>query len=64
MKMFNFGNPVVDKSGLVGVVVKVWSDGTYDVYIRDYSNIAAYDEKDLSHYGYGREIKKGGEVIY
>ena len=55
--MFQFSNVVVVEGYLVGVVVKSWSDKTYDVYVRSYNRVESYSEKDIRHFVYDKELE-------
>ena len=51
---FCFGDIVVVENNLIGVVVKSWirnnNELYYEVYVRDYSVIKEYAEKDIERY--------------
>lgn len=51
---FCFGDMVVVEENLIGVICKSWVRNNkelyYDVYVRDYSTIKQYDEKDIQRY--------------
>ena len=51
---FCFGDIVVVDDNLIGVIVKSWVRNNkelyYDVYVREYSCIKQYDEKDIERY--------------
>lgn len=51
---FCFGDIVVVEENLIGVICKSWVRNNkelyYDVYVRDYSTIKQYDEKDIQRY--------------
>lgn len=51
---FCFGDMVVVEGNLIGVICKSWVRNNkelyYDVYVRDYSTIKQYDEKDIQRY--------------
>lgn len=51
---FCFGDIVVVEENLIGVICKSWVRNNkelyYDVYVRDYSCIKEYDEKDIQRY--------------
>lgn len=51
---FCFGDIVVVEENLIGVICKSWIRNNkelyYDVYVRDYSTIKQYDEKDIQRY--------------
>lgn len=51
---FCFGDIVVVEDRLIGVIVKSWCRNNeeiyYEVYVRDYSTIKEYAEKDIQRY--------------
>ena len=51
---FCFGDIVVVEGNLIGVIVKSWVIGNteimYEVYVRSYSEIKGYKEKDIQRY--------------
>lgn len=51
---FLFGDIVVVEKSLIGVIVKSWESNKrgkyYEVYVRNYSKIVEYDEKDIERY--------------
>ncbi len=61
---FQFGNVVVVENNLIGVIVKTWGASFkkggrgihYEVYVRTYNAICEYDECDISHFVYDKEI--------
>ena len=61
---FQFSNVVVVDDNQVGVIVKTWgaslSEGGrgihYEVYVRSHNGIREYDEGDISHLVYDKEI--------
>ena len=55
---FQFSNVVIVDRDKVGVIVKSWGDGTYDVYVRSYNNVTEYEEKDISHFVYDKELEE------
>ena len=40
----------------IGVIVKSWSDGTHEVYVRSYNGIQQYDFKDIRHFIYSKTL--------
>ena len=62
---FQFSNVVVVDGNQVGVVVKTWGTGKrrgiryhYEVYGRSYNRIDKYDECDIKHLVYDKEIEE------
>lgn len=51
---FLFGDIVVVRRSLIGVIVKTWESFKrgyyYEVYVRNYNKILEYDEKDIERY--------------
>ena len=60
--IFQFSNVVVViENNLVGCIVKTWGaskkrGGHYEVYVRSYNSVLEYDEKDIKHLVYDKEI--------
>ena len=64
MASFQFGNVVVVEERLLGVIVKSWSDGRHDVYVRSYSGIREYLGKYIQHYVYSKELNLEEREFY
>ena len=47
---FCFGDIVVIDGNLIGVVVKCWTNRTYDVYVRVTNAIVSYKETEMERY--------------
>ena len=47
---FCFGDIVVIDGNLIGVVVKCWTNRTYDVYVRVTNTIVSYKETEMERY--------------
>ena len=47
---FCFGDIVVVEDGLIGVIVKSWESGNYDVYVRSFNGIVGYSENKIERY--------------
>jgi hypothetical protein len=56
MTNFNFGDIVVVHDDQIGVVVKSWSDNTYEVYVRCHNSIRTYYVDDIQKYIYSKEL--------
>lgn len=70
MTKFTFGNIVVVDGNLVGVVVKSWGASLtgskrgvhHEVYVRSYNGIKEYDEQDITHFVYDKELSDEATV--
>ena len=47
---FAFGDIVVVEGELIGVVVKCWTNKTYEVYVRVFRGIKEYKEDEIERY--------------
>lgn len=59
---FQFSNVVVVRKNLVGVIVKTWSasklrDVHYDIYVRSWNRIDEFDEDEIKHLIYDKELE-------
>jgi len=45
-----FGDIVIVRDNLIGVVVKSWESGSHEVYVRDFNGIMEYPEGELRRY--------------
>lgn len=59
---FQFSNVVVVEDNLIGCIVKTWEASKnrsihYDVYVRAYNCIQEYDEDDIRHFIYDKELE-------
>ena len=59
---FQFSNVVVVRKNLVGVIVKTWGASKhrgvhYDVYVRSWNRIEEFDEEEIKHFVYDKEIE-------
>ncbi len=61
---FQFGNVVVVNGDMIGLIVKSWSNGFYDVYVRLYSDIIPFKEKDIKHFVYSKELSEEEKDFY
>ena len=59
---FCFGDIVIVDEDYVGVVVKVWGDHTYDVYVRIYNHIRHYEERHIMRYMVRHKILSDEEM--
>ena len=60
---FQFSNVVVVRTNLVGVIVKTWSATKmrgvhYDVYVRSWNRIEEFDEEEIKHFVYDKELEE------
>ncbi len=60
---FQFGNVVVIEGNLIGCIVKTWGASKnreihYEVYVRSYNAIVEYDESDIKHFVYDKELEE------
>lgn len=59
---FQFSNVVVVEDSLIGCVVKTWGASKmrgihYEVYVRSYNCIKEYDESEIKHFIYDKELE-------
>ncbi len=59
---FQFSNVVVVDGNLVGCIVKTWGASKnrsihYEVYVRSFNSIVEYDENDIKHLVYDKELE-------
>ncbi len=60
---FQFSNVVVVDENLIGCIVKTWGASKmrgvhYDVYVRSYNGIKEYDEDEIKHFVYDKELEE------
>ncbi|MDD5359455.1 MAG: hypothetical protein PHI79_08395 [Sulfurovaceae bacterium] len=69
---FQFSNVVVVMEDKIGVIVKTWgasSTGSkrgihYEVYVRYFNAILEFDEKDIKHFVYSKELQEYEHEFY
>lgn len=61
---FQFGNIVVVDGEDIGVIVKSWSNNTYEVYVRYFNAVKEYKESDIMHYVYSKELSEEQKEYY
>lgn len=65
---FLFGDIVVVDGNLIGVVVKSWKSPNrcnyYEVYVRSYNRVNAYDERDIERYKVRHKELNEEEMYY
>lgn len=68
--IFQFGNVVVVDDDQIGVICKTWGPGSrtktyhYEVYVRNLNGINEYEEKDISHFVYSKDLTKEEKEFY
>ena len=60
---FQFSNVVMVEGSLVGCIVKTWGASKnrgihYEVYVRSYNAVVEYDEADIKHLVYDKELSE------
>lgn len=62
---FQFSNVVVVNSDQIGVIVKTWKNSPtrkpgyhYEVYVRSENRILDYDESEIKHYIFNKELSE------
>ena len=58
---FQFSNVVVVRKNLIGVIVKTWGASKnrgihYEIYVRSWNRIEEFDEDEIKHLVYDKEI--------
>jgi len=59
---FQFSNVVVVEDNLIGVIVKSWGPNSrtgkfsHEVYVRSLNAIQDYDEEEIKHFVYSKEL--------
>ena len=53
---FQFSNVVVVDDNQIGVIVKCWADDSYEVYVRNYNSVSAYEGNDIKHFIFDKEL--------
>lgn len=60
--IFQFGNVVIVDHDNIGVIIKIWNGGVrgynYDVYVRNYNGVKNYNETDINHFIFSKELTK------
>jgi len=64
MNKFQFSNVVVVEGDLIGVVVKSWSNGEHDVYVREYNSVISYKSYCMKHFIYSKKLSEEEEQYY
>lgn len=66
---FQFSNVVVVDGDQIGVIVKTWGASEkrpthYEVYVRSLNAIVEYDESEIKHYVYSKELAEDELEFY
>lgn len=69
MAKFQFSNVVVVEENKIGVVVKTWGASAmrgihYEVYVRSLNSIQEYDEADIKHFVFSKELSEEEGIFY
>lgn len=61
-RKYRFSNVVIVKGNLVGVIVKTWGASKnrgihYEVYVRLWNSIEEFNEDEIKHFVYDKEIE-------
>jgi len=68
--IFQFSNVVVVAGDKIGCIVKTWgpslnkSSYHYEVYVRSYNIIREYNEEEISHFVYSKELSEEEKEFY
>ena len=69
--IFQFGNVVVVNGELIGCIAKTWMNSPtkepgyhYEVYIRSYNEIQEFDESEIMHFVYSKELAEEEKNFY
>lgn len=60
---FQFSNVVVVRKNLIGVILKTWGASKlrgihYDIYVRSWNRIDEFDENEIKHFVYDKELEE------
>ena len=58
-----FADIVIIRNRYIGLVCRVWDNGSYDVYCRTQNTVFTYDEEDVSEYVFRKEVRTEPEDI-
>lgn len=61
---FCFGDIVVIENNLIGVVVKCWTDETYEIYVRMHNTIKQYKKNEVERYMVRHKYLNDEEMEY
>lgn len=65
--MYQFSNVVVVEEDLIGVILKTWEGGdgyNYDIYVRSLNSINNYEESEIKHFVYSKELSEEEKDYY
>lgn len=61
---FCFGDIVIIDDVNIGVIVKCWTNKTYEVYVRMYNSIRTYKEEEIERYMVRHKYLNEEEIEY
>lgn len=64
---FQFGNAVVVDGDKIGVILRAresYFGYSYDVYVRSYNRTGSYEEKNIKHFVYSKELSDEEKDFY
>ena len=67
---FQFGNVVVVHENQIGLIVKTWGPSLrrkwyhYEVYVRSYNSIEEFDEPEINHFVFSKELAEDEPAFY
>ncbi len=61
---YHFGDIVIVKKNLVGIVVKCWDNKVYEVYVRSFNMIVEYHENQMKKYIHHKELTEDSLSYY
>jgi hypothetical protein len=69
--IFQFGNVVVVDKDQIGLICKTWSSSmgdngvyNYDVYVRNCNSVINYQESEIKHFVYSKELTEDELEFY
>lgn len=66
--IFQFSNVVVVDDDQIGVIVKTWHSSKrgyhYEVYVRNYNEIREYDQDQINHFEYNKDLSEEEKGFY
>lgn len=65
--IYQFSNVVVVEEDLIGVILKTWKgkEGyNYDIYVRSFNSIKNYEESEIKHFVYSKELTEEEKEYY
>ena len=67
---FQFSTVVVVNGDQIGLIVKTWAPSirnkfyTYEVYVRSANSVLEYDEHEIKHYVFSKELSEDEKEFY